>query len=84
MQADVSENDEHNIKPANRCYVYISVTLLLEILHVPVLHPLLDPLLVLLRCGGAAGVQRVVGPVHVGTPANFLGGWGIEYKTDGA
>ena len=44
----------------------ISVTLLLKILHLPVLHPLLDPLLVLLRGGGAAGVQRVVGPVHVG------------------
>ena len=66
MQADVSENDEHNIEMGNQWYVYISVTLLLEILHLPVLHPLLDPLLVLLRGGGAAGVQRVVGPVHVG------------------
>ena len=59
-------NDENNIEQANRCYTYISVTLLLEILHLPVLHPLLDPLLVLLRGGGAAGVQRVVGPVHGG------------------
>ena len=50
----------------NQCYVYISVALLLEILESPVLHLLLDPLLVLLRGGGAAGVQRVVGPVHVG------------------
>ena len=48
------------------CCRYINVTLLLEILHVPVLHLLLDPLLVLVRGGGAAGVQRVVGPVHVG------------------
>ena len=66
MQAYVNGNDENNIEQANRCYTYISVTLLLEILHLPVLHPLLDPLLVLLRGGGAAGVQRVVGPVHGG------------------
>ena len=48
------------------CCRYINVTLLLEILHVPVLHLLLDSLLVLVRGGGAAGVQHVVGQVHGG------------------